>query len=105
MIPGNFAYHRPQNVKDAVALLAAHADDARPLAGGHSLLPMMKLRLANPGHLIDLGGIAALRGVRREGSAWIIGATTTQAALIADAELAKTLPILRETALQIADSQ
>ena len=57
-----------------MALLAELGEAARPLAGGHSLIPMMKLRLAQPAHLIDLGGIAALKGVRREGEAIVIGA-------------------------------
>lgn len=105
MIPGPFAYHKPRSLAEAVALCAAHPDDGRPLAGGHSLVPMMKLRLATPDHLIDLGAIAELRGVRRDGADWIIGATTTQAALIEDAGLAASVPILRETALQIADPQ
>lgn len=105
MIPGPFAYHRPRSIAEAIALSAAHPDDGRALAGGHSLVPMMKLRLANPQHLIDLGAIAELKGVRREAAGWQIGATTTLASLIADAELARALPILRETALQIADPQ
>jgi aerobic carbon-monoxide dehydrogenase medium subunit len=105
VIPGAFAYHRPGSVSEAVALLADLGDDARPLAGGHSLIPMMKLRLATPQALVDLGGIAELRGVRREGNAVLIGATTTLATLIAAPELAAALPILREAALVIADPQ
>ncbi len=105
MIPGPFAYHRPRSLAEAVALCAAHPDDGRPLAGGHSLVPMMKLRLATPDHLIDLGAVAELKGVRREGNGWVIGATTTQAALITDPNLAQAIPILRETAQQIADPQ
>ena len=62
MIPGSFSYHRPTTVADAVKLLASLGDEARPLAGGHSLLPMMKLRLATPDHLVDLGRIDARRG-------------------------------------------
>ena len=54
MIPGPFNYHRPATVADAVKLLASLGDEARPLAGGHSLVPMMKLRLATPAHLVDL---------------------------------------------------
>src|SRR4051794_30384910 len=65
MIPGSFSYHRPASVADAVKLLSDLGEDARPLAGGHSLVPMMKLRLATPAHLIDLHGIAALKGIRR----------------------------------------
>ncbi len=105
MIPGAFAYHRPKSVKEAVAMLADLGEDARPLAGGHSLIPMMKLRLAAPAHLIDLGAIGELRGIRAEGGDIVIGAMTTQHELIADATLATKLPILRETALVIADPQ
>ncbi len=105
MIPGAFAYHRPKSVKEAVAMLADLGEDARPLAGGHSLIPMMKLRLAAPAHLVDLGGIGELRGIRAEGGDIVIGAMTTQHELIADATLAAKLPILRETALVIADPQ
>jgi len=105
VIPGAFAYHRPQSVKEAVAMLADLGEDARPLAGGHSLIPMMKLRLAAPAHLVDLGGIGDLRGIRAEGADIVIGAMTTQHELIADATLAAKLPILKETALLIADPQ
>jgi carbon-monoxide dehydrogenase medium subunit len=105
VIPGAFAYHRPKSVKEAVAMLADLGEDARPLAGGHSLIPMMKLRLAAPAHLIDLGAIGELRGIRAEGGDIVIGAMTTQHELIADATLAAKLPILRETALVIADPQ
>jgi aerobic carbon-monoxide dehydrogenase medium subunit len=105
MIPGSFSYHRPASVADAVKLLASLGEDARPLAGGHSLVPMMKLRLATPTHLIDLHGIAGLKGVRRDGSAIVIGAMTTQHELLASDEIAKALPILQETAVLIADPQ
>jgi carbon-monoxide dehydrogenase medium subunit len=105
VIPGAFAYHRPKSVKEAVAMLADLGEDARPLAGGHSLIPMMKLRLAAPAHLVDLAAIGELRGVRADGGDIVIGAMTTQHELIADAILAAKLPILRETALVIADPQ
>jgi aerobic carbon-monoxide dehydrogenase medium subunit len=105
MIPGSFAYHRPSSVKEAVGLLAQLGEDARPIAGGHSLIPMMKLRLASPSHLIDLAGVADLKGIREDGGAIVIGATTTQHELVGSQLLAKTIPILRETALQIADPQ
>jgi carbon-monoxide dehydrogenase medium subunit len=105
VIPGSFAYHRPTTVSDAIALLADRGEEARPLAGGHSLIPLMKLRLAVPRALIDLAGIAELRGVRRDGGSMVIGATTTLAELIASAELAAAIPIIRETALGIADPQ
>ena len=64
MIPGPFSYHRPATVADAVKLLADLGDDARPLAGGHSLVPMMKLRLATPAHLVDLHAVAGLKGIQ-----------------------------------------
>jgi carbon-monoxide dehydrogenase medium subunit len=105
MIPGAFAYYRPNSVQEAVGLLADLGEDARALAGGHSLIPMMKLRLATPSHLIDLAGVADLKGVRADGPDIIIGAMTTQHELIASDLLATRLPILRETSLLIADPQ
>jgi carbon-monoxide dehydrogenase medium subunit len=105
MIPGPFNYHRPATVADAIQLLSTFGDEARPLAGGHSLVPMMKLRLATPEHLVDLHGIDGLKGIRREGNNIIIGAMTTQHDLLASDEIAKSLPILHETALLIADPQ
>lgn len=105
MIPGPFSYHRPATVADAVKLLATLGDDARPLAGGHSLMPMMKLRLATPEHLVDLHDVDGLKGIRRDGSRIVIGAMTTQHELLASEEIAGSLPILHETALLIADPQ
>ena len=105
MIPGPFSYHRPATVADAVKLLATLGDEARPLAGGHSLVPMMKLRLATPAHLVDLHGIDELKGVRRDGSKIVIGAMTTQHQLLGSDEIGKSLPILHEAALLIADPQ
>jgi len=105
MIPGPFDYHRPETVAEAVKLLAALGDDARALAGGHSLLPMMKLRLATPAHLIDLHGVPDLKGIRRDGDRILIGAMTTQHELLASDEIATSLPILHEAALLIADPQ
>jgi len=105
MIPGPFSYHRPATLADAVKLLSTLGDEARPLAGGHSLVPMMKLRLATPEHLIDLHGIAGLKGIRRDGNKVLIGAMTTQHELLASDEIAKSAPILHETALLIADPQ
>jgi aerobic carbon-monoxide dehydrogenase medium subunit len=105
MIPGNFVYHRPSSLAEAVHLFATLGDGARPLAGGHSLIPMMKLRMATPEHLVDLAGIADLKGICEEAGRILIGATTTQAELIRSDLLATRLPILHETALQIADPQ
>jgi aerobic carbon-monoxide dehydrogenase medium subunit len=105
MIPGPFGYHRPATVADAVKLLSTLGDEARPLAGGHSLVPMMKLRLASPDHLVDLHGIDGLKGIRRDGDRIVIGAMTTQHQLLGSDEIAQSLPILHETALLIADPQ
>lgn len=105
MIPGPFTYHRPSSLADAIKLLADLGDEARPLAGGHSLVPMMKLRLAAPDHLIDLHGIDGLKGIAREGGRIVIGAMTTQHELLASDVIAISLPILHETALLIADPQ
>jgi carbon-monoxide dehydrogenase medium subunit len=105
MIPGPFTYHRPATIADAVKLLATLGDEARPLAGGHSLVPMMKLRLASPDHLVDLHGIDGLKGIRREGDRIVIGAMTTQHQLLGSDEIAGSLPILHEAALLIADPQ
>src|SRR6202012_4426877 len=105
MIPGPFSYHRPTTVADAVKLLSTFGDDARPLAGGHSLVPMMKLRLATPEHLVDLHGVEGLKGIRRDGDRIVIGAMTTQHELLASEEIAGSLPILHEAALLIADPQ
>ena len=105
MIPGRFDYHRPATAQDAVALLAQLGEDARPLAGGHSLIPVMKSRLAAPEHLVDLGGIAALRGIGVEGGKVVIVAMTTQHDLLTSAVIAEHLPIVPETSAVIADPQ
>src|SRR5690242_7313266 len=105
VIPGAFTYHRPSSVTEAVGLLSELGEDARPLAGGHSLIPMMKLRLATPGHLVDLTGLKDLKGVSTDGSDVVIGAMTTQHDLIGNDALAAKVPLLREVAQQIADPQ
>ncbi len=105
MIPGTFEYHQPDSVQAAVALLDELGDDARVLAGGHSLIPMMKLRLAMPEHLIDLRRIDDLKFIRIESGVVHVGAMTTQHELINHAELAQQVPIIRETSLQIGDPQ
>jgi len=105
MIPGLFSYHRPTSVADAIKLLASLGDEARPLAGGHSLVPMMKLRLATPAHLVDLHAIGGLNGIRRDGNKIVIGAMTTQHELLGSDDIAKSLPILQEAAALIGDPQ
>ena len=105
MIPGAFAYHRPKSVNEAVAMLADLGEDARALAGGHSLIPMMKLRLAAPEHLVDLAGIADLKGIREDGGDIVIGAMTTQNEMIGSELLAAKVPLIREASRVIADPQ
>ncbi|MEJ0003966.1 MAG: FAD binding domain-containing protein [Pararobbsia sp.] len=78
MIPRPFEYHAPRTLPEALSLLHEHGDAAKLLAGGHSLLPMMKLRFAEPGHLIDLGKLAELKGIRETGAEIRIGAMTTE---------------------------
>ncbi|HEX7889210.1 MAG TPA: xanthine dehydrogenase family protein subunit M [Ramlibacter sp.] len=105
MIPSAFEYHAPTSLADAIALLGSLGDEARPLAGGHSLLPMMKLRFAAPGHLVDLGRIPDLRGISEVGSFIHIGAMTTENELVWSALLAEKVPLLVEGARAIADPQ
>src|SRR4029077_17070342 len=87
VIPGAFTYHRPSSVAEAVGLLADLGEDARPLAGGHSLIPMMKLRLPPPPPLVDLAGLKDLKGVATDGGDIVIGAMTTQHELIGNETL------------------
>jgi carbon-monoxide dehydrogenase medium subunit len=105
MIPAPFAYHRPQSLAEAVGLLAQGGEEARVVAGGHSLVPMMKLRLAKPQQLVDLQDLRELRGIDVEGTSLVIGAMTTQHELIGSETIAARCPIIRETALTIADPQ
>ena len=105
MITGNFEYHRPGTVDEVIALLSEHGDEGRVVAGGHSLIPMMKLRLAAPSHLIDLQGLDALKGVSEDGGDIVIGAMVTQAEVLESALLADKCPILGECASLIADPQ
>ena len=85
--------------------MSRHGDEGRVIAGGHSLIPMMKLRLAQPDHLIDLRALDELRGIRMAGDAIVIGAMTTQHEVVQSDLLTERCPILREAALLIADPQ
>jgi carbon-monoxide dehydrogenase medium subunit len=105
VIPSPFEYHAPTSLPDAIALLGKYGDDARLLAGGHSLLPMMKLRFAAPGHLVDLGRIPDLRGIAEVGGEIHIGAMTTENELIWSKLLAQKVPLLVEGARWIGDPQ
>ena len=101
MIPAEFDYVRADSVEGALSALAGGGEDAKLLAGGHSLLPLMKLRLAAPTLLVDIGGIADLRGVQRDNGAWSIGALTTHATL----EDSDELGVVSKAASLIADQQ
>ncbi|MCB1426918.1 MAG: xanthine dehydrogenase family protein subunit M [Brucellaceae bacterium] len=105
MIPSSFEYHRPSDLAAAIGILAEHGDEARVIAGGHSLIPLMKMRMADVTHLIDLQGLGDLKQVSVSADGIAIGAMVTQAELIAHEGLAAAAPLLREAALQIADPQ
>ena len=103
MIPPSFEYHPPSSVDEAIGLLSSLGSEAKILAGGHSLLPMMKLRFAQPEHLVDINRIPELKGVRVIGDDIVIGAMTSENAIIADPVLNEKVPLLPEAARLIAD--
>ncbi|MFC3616581.1 FAD binding domain-containing protein [Lutimaribacter marinistellae] len=105
MIPAAFEYYRPRDIGGVIALLEEHGDDARVMAGGHSLIPMMKLRMADVAHLIDLQDVSGLNAIEVGSDSIRFGAMVTQAEIIDHDALASAAPILREAALQIADPQ
>jgi carbon-monoxide dehydrogenase medium subunit len=105
MIPGPFELVRPASVEEAVAALVEHGDDAKVLAGGHSLLPLMKLRLAMPAVLVDISRIPGLSYVRVEGDEVAIGAGTRHHEVEKDAVAAAEVPILPYVASQVGDPQ
>jgi aerobic carbon-monoxide dehydrogenase medium subunit len=102
MYPSAFKYHKATSVQDAIKTLAS-MPDAKLLAGGHSLIPPMKLRLVSLPLLVDLGGLADLRGIRRDGDSFVIGALTTHRMVEHSAELKAACPILPEAAALIGD--
>ena len=104
MIPAAFEYHRPTTLDEAVKLLS-RSDDAKVLAGGHSLLPAMKLRLAQPGIVVDLGRVAGLSYIREQGNRLAIGAMTTHFAIESSELLHQKCPLLPEIAAHIGDVQ
>ena len=105
MNPAAFEYHRADSVQEAIVLLQQYGDGAKLLAGGHSLLPVMKLRLAQPEHLIDIGRLHDLAGVREEGDTLRIGALTTHHDIEVDPTLRRRCPLLPETAGVVGDRQ
>jgi carbon-monoxide dehydrogenase medium subunit len=103
MYPAAFQYHRASSVDDALGMLQNYGDDGKLLAGGHSLLPLMKLRLTTPAHVIDVRRIAGLSGVRENGGGIVVGATTTHAEVAASSFVRSKLPLLAEAAGGIGD--
>ena len=105
MIPASFDYVAASSAGHAVDLLAEHGDDAKLLAGGHSLLPMMKVRLAQPAVLIDIARVAELSGIEIAGTEVVIGATTRHAEVAASPLLQAEVPLLAYAAAQVGDPQ
>ena len=105
MIPAEFDYHRASTVDEAVGLLTQHGEDAKLLAGGHSLLPLMRLRLAAPAVLVDIGGLDDLSYVRSNGGEVRVGALTRHHDLATSDELREQVPLLAHIAGQIGDPQ
>jgi carbon-monoxide dehydrogenase medium subunit len=105
VVPAPFEYHRPESLDEAIALLARLGGNARVLAGGHSLIPAMKLRLAQPSALVDLGRVAPLKQIVERGDRLAVGAMATHAAIAASPLLAAKCPLFREAARHIGDVQ
>lgn len=105
MIPASFEYFQPKTISEAIALLQQHADEAKILTGGQSLIPMMKLRLARPGYLIDINRLSGLSHIKEEGGYLKIGGLTREAELEASPVVRSKYPIILDTAHVIADPQ
>jgi aerobic carbon-monoxide dehydrogenase medium subunit len=103
MIPAKFDYVRPGSLGEAVSALAGGGDDAKVIAGGQSLLPLLRLRLAYPELLVDVGGLDELRGVTDDGDALLIGARTTHYQLLHDPLIAEHAGLLAQAASMVAD--
>jgi aerobic carbon-monoxide dehydrogenase medium subunit len=103
MIPPSFDYHAPATLPDALRLLGQYGDEAKILSGGQSLLPLLKMRLAAPGHLVDIGRIPGLDYIKEDGGFLKIGALVREAALEASDLVQKNYPILVDTASVVAD--
>ena len=103
MYPASFEYHRASSVQDALTLLAQYGDDAKLLAGGHSLIPVMKLRFATPAHLIDITRVPELSGVTESGGVVRVGAATRHSDVIASPVVRAKAPLLAEAAAHIGD--
>src|SRR3712207_2767933 len=105
MIPAPFAYARPTTVDEALQAIASGGEDVKIMAGGQSLIPVMRLRLAAPETVVDLSRIAELRGVRDDGDAIVIGAMTTHADVVADPLVRQFAPLIAQATETVADRQ
>jgi aerobic carbon-monoxide dehydrogenase medium subunit len=105
MIPASFDYRSPRSLDEAINFLAAHKDDVKILSGGQSLLPLMKMRLARPGYILDIGRIPGLDTIVEDGNTIVIGAMATHAQLESSDLLKRRCPLLPQTAATIADVQ
>ncbi len=105
MIPANFEYFAPTTIEEALRLMDQHGENAKILSGGHSLIPVLKLRLASPGVIIDIGRIAELKAINAGGPTISIGANATHGEIAANADIKIHCPLLGETAAQIGDQQ
>lgn len=105
MIPSKFDYVKPSSIDDAVDALRSGGEDAKILAGGQSLLPVLRLRLAAPSVLIDLGGITELRGIREDGDRVVIGAMTAYHDIMRDDLVKEHVTLLAQAVETVADSQ
>jgi carbon-monoxide dehydrogenase medium subunit len=105
MIPAKFDYVAPTSVEDALSALSQHGDDAKIIAGGQSLLPVLRMRLNAPEVVIDIGGIDSIRGVREDGDSLVIGALTTHAEMITNDLVNQHALLLSKAAAEVADSQ
>jgi len=104
-VPAVFDYHPAKTIEEAIALLQQYGDEAKVLSGGHSLIPAMKLRLSQPGHLVDIGRVDGLSYIREEGNAVVVGALTTYTTMGRSELLARYFPIIAEAINLIADQQ
>src|SRR5919198_1658594 len=105
MFPSSFGYFAPRSLRETFELMARHGEDAKILAGGHSLLPAMKLRLASPRYLIDIGQLPDMRGIKIDGATLVIGALTVHADILSSQIVRQRVPGLSDAASVIGDVQ
>ena len=105
MVPGAFEYFAPRSLPEAVKFLSEHRDDVKVLSGGQSLLPLMKMRLAKPAYVVDLGRVPGLDNITEDGNHFVLGALVTHAQIENSHLLKSKCPLLPQTATTIADVQ